>query len=741
MDKLKIRLENCYGIKKLQHDFDFTKHNSFVVYASNGSMKTSFAKTFKDLSNGKIASDEIFPTRDTIMEIKDETGKDLTKDEVFVIKSYEEEYKPTNVETLLINKEMKQRYNEIFDVINNKKAVLIKKLQEQSGIKKNPDEVMSLDMVAKFDVASVFEVLESIQFKLKRDDSENPELKLATYKYGKIFNEKSADLLQGEDFKSKLENYIKTYDALLASSTFFKKDTFDHNNAADVVKNLKKNGLLKAGHKLLLFIGGEWKEITDEKELEKMIEAEKESILSDKNLKKSYEEVNTVLTKNESIKDFADYIKQNQGLLSELSNIPLLKRNLWTSYLLEQKELCIDLIESYSATMDSSKEIKAKIKEENSKWQDVVDKFNRRFYVPFRIDIEDKEEKILGLSDVKSFKFVFEDKDTSEKRSLKEDEIKSILSQGERRALYLLNVIFDIETRKELNKPTLFVVDDIADSFDYQNKYAIIEYLKDIAEENKNKFYQIILTHNYDFYRTISQRLLFGNYNEVKPHKLHAVKYSDRVELRPDKYQKNPFDSWKQELSKDNILVASIPFIRNLTEYCSGNKSNEEYNKLTSLLHIKADTSSILVKDLSAIINTVIPSANVSNIGNQNKPVKEIIYNVSDEILKITEEFMELENKIVLSIAIRLKAEEFMIGKIKAEDPNFIPSDSNQTIDLIKKYRTLNTKEEKVVLLVDRVNLMTPENIHLNSFMYEPILDMSNRKLKEIYSEISALQK
>jgi hypothetical protein len=29
----------------------------------------------------------------------------------------------------------------------------------------------------------------------------------------------------------------------------------------------------------------------------------------------------------------------------------------------------------------------------------------------------------------------------------------------------------------------LLVVDDIADSFDYKNKYAIIQYLKDIAEE------------------------------------------------------------------------------------------------------------------------------------------------------------------------------------------------------------------------------------------------------------------
>lgn len=59
----------------------------------------------------------------------------------------------------------------------------------------------------------------------------------------------------------------------------------------------------------------------------------------------------------------------------------------------------------------------------------------------------------------------------------------AVLSNGELRALYLLNIIFDVEARKKNNIETLFIVDDIADSFDYKNKYAIIEYLKDIAKQ------------------------------------------------------------------------------------------------------------------------------------------------------------------------------------------------------------------------------------------------------------------
>ena len=45
------------------------------------------------------------------------------------------------------------------------------------------------------------------------------------------------------------------------------------------------------------------------------------------------------------------------------------------------------------------------------------------------------------------------------------------------------------------------MVDDLADSFDYQNKYAIIQYLKDTSGDGFFKL--IVMTHNFDFFRTI----------------------------------------------------------------------------------------------------------------------------------------------------------------------------------------------------------------------------------------------
>ena len=92
-----------------------------------------------------------------------------------------------------------------------------------------------------------------------------------------------------------------------------------------------------------------------------------------------------------------------------------------------------------------------------------------------------------------------------------------VLSNGEKRALYILNLIFEIEALIKLNKDVLLIVDDIADSFDYKNKYAIIEYLNDILKSGI--FRMIILTHNFDFYRTVVNRLGISRKNSFMVYK------------------------------------------------------------------------------------------------------------------------------------------------------------------------------------------------------------------------------
>lgn len=116
-----------------------------------------------------------------------------------------------------------------------------------------------------------------------------------------------------------------------------------------------------------------------------------------------------------------------------------------------------------------------------------------------------------NLDDIKKIKDYYEDTNII---SIEKDTLLNVLSQGEKRALYILNIIFEIEARKELKQPSVLIIDDIADSFDYKNKYAIIEYLKEIT--TSNNFYQLILTHNFDFYRTTYGRLGIPRANRLQ---------------------------------------------------------------------------------------------------------------------------------------------------------------------------------------------------------------------------------
>ena len=117
------------------------------------------------------------------------------------------------------------------------------------------------------------------------------------------------------------------------------------------------------------------------------------------------------------------------------------------------------------------------------------------FSCHLKLEAKNRVAVMLGQAPAVDLAFTYLDGD--EFAVIEKTELLTVLSTGERKALYILNVIFEIERRKKDCQKTLVVIDDLADSFDYQNKYAIIQYLKDISEDGF--FNQIIMTHNFDF--------------------------------------------------------------------------------------------------------------------------------------------------------------------------------------------------------------------------------------------------
>jgi hypothetical protein len=247
----------------------------------------------------------------------------------------------------------------------------------------------------------------------------------------------------------------------------------------------------------------------------------------------------------------------------------------------------------------------------------------------------------------------------------------------------------------------------------------------------------VILTHNFDFYRTVQDRVMSGGsrYNNSYV----ALKETDRISLvKPSyKYISNPFKNWKNELTNKTKLIASISFARNIAELVG---EDVNFNKLTSILHVKEDSRSIKVKDLENIFREIFKDLNGLTLDNHQKIVFDLIFEVAEEICRsLADVGLNLENKVALSIAIRLTAEKFIIEKI--QNPAYVLSiKSNQTGMLLSKYKEVFPEDYRSIEVLEKVNLITPENIHLNSFMYEPIIDISDHHLKDLYSEIKQLQ-
>ena len=181
--------------------------------------------------------------------------------------------------------------------------------------------------------------------------------------------------------------------------------------------------------------------------------------------------------------------------------------------------------------------------------------------------------------------------------------------------------------------------------------------------------------------------------------------------------------------------VACIPFMRNLVEFTKDTK-NSDYKTLSSLLHIRDNTDTITDIELFAIFEKIF-GEKPSSANPTDHTALNLIYQEADKCVGAATG-ANFENKIVMSIAARLRAEQYLRGRCKSLVSAEQLSD-NQTTALLKRFRQAFPEDLNSIRVIEQVILMTPENIHLNSFMYEPILDMSDDHLRKIYCEVKAL--
>ncbi|MBR0466998.1 MAG: hypothetical protein IJJ40_05880 [Clostridia bacterium] len=739
MDVLSVNLEHCFGIESLNYEFDFTKGNVFAVYARNGLMKTSFAKVFKKLqmSKSKEIRDEIFGI-DGNAEVKCD-GMDIAPENIFVIKSFENSYQ-ADITSLLINEDIKTRLKDVLKARDK----FLKALEKDSELKikktSSGKTVFELEptIILDFGFEESSLLVNVLSFR-----GQAPEVDFSSIPYQRIFDAGVIRKINSAEFQSKIRDYISRSEEIYSSYAFLSKGNLTLPKLKNVHKSLKNEKYFSQGNKIFLAESGNIENIDE-------LSAKIEEVEGHLRTVPEFQEIEKLLSDAKGTQ-LRDIIEVNPDIVEWLTieRLPELKKCLWLSYIQKNSILYEDLCDKYETL---SREID-NVDLDDTPWKKALEIYDKRFSVPYKMEIENLKGAIIGES-IPRVVFSFTNGKDMKKLSRDELDDLDVLSQGEKRALYLLNIIFEIEKIKNSGCEALFIVDDIADSFDYKNKYAIVEYLYEIAQNDK--YSMIVLSHNFDFYRTISSRLGLKREN-----RLCANIKDGSVCFVQEFYQNQPFIQWKKHPNEQNI-IAMIPFVRNLVEYGrdmhvavpGDDETNNDYSLLTTLLHEKAETNNMRFLDLNELYSTYLGIDRFETSVDLNKKIMDTLYEICDAI---TIEHSELENKVLLSMAIRHKAEAFMKKEIREYTGQItwrvnrrtnntgtsnqfllaIESKANQTRELLNGYKQFG--ENAKIGTIEEVAIMTPENIHLNSFMYEPIMDMDIAELISLYRQCKML--
>ena len=743
------RFSNCYGIKEFTlTNIDFTRCNKAIIYAPNGVMKTSFSKVFEDIAHGKASSDRIFRDAITSYAITyyasqynytSASPRNLptATDKIYVVNSFADKFEFTKetVGTLLADETTRNEYNVLIEEFSGEVRQIEENLRQLTGLTKPKikETLMSdLSLPAIADWPDIFEKL----FELMPQYTEQAFFN--DVNYNELFNDKALAIYQKPEFRQSIVAYIESLGALLASSSVLSR-RFTDRSAEALSKAFSGNNLFEAQHKIQLRDGttvdslDEWNRIIED-QLQILYQTPELSTVF-KNLKK-------LLTANSEGSRVRDIIVAHREIIPFLQDIPSLKIQVWLNCLTRLDRPFEDYYTRISGYTDRIRRLYEKASEQSARWQEVVSEFNRRFRVPFEVKINNKANVLLkDEAPNLSFTYSRGSGDSLQTTELAKDELMISLSMGEKRALYLLYILFDLERirRQAVSGAGKFLIiaDDIADSFDYKNKYAIIEYLNDLSQNNGIDL--LMLTHNFDFYRTVKLRL-----DVKRPNCFIAQKNADGViSMTVFRYQKDFFkkvikarieNGQIDTEEKKTLLIASIPFYRNLCEY-SG--KDDDYLKLTCFLHQKTsplNTDTIMLSDLWSIVRGYLNNAAFCG---SDELYCSALQRIATSIIGDTTDEVCLENKLLISIATRLTIEKFLKRKLLENGQPCVDSESNQTREWFKQAESYLTTSEKNV--VEEVNLITPESIHLNAFMYEPLIDISSWTLKDLYQRAVAL--
>lgn len=722
MDELKINLENCYGIGKLDETISFSDSVAAVIYAPNGSMKTSLTKTMKSLIEGKTPKDEFYSARVSTADVKIDRN-DISSENLYIFSNTDADTSK-RVSKFLADSTLKAQYDAIVGELDDFKKELNKDIKSVSHSSDCEKEIVSAFSSAPED--TIFDCYLRVANILEQENKQYP---VYDFKFNDVFDTGEKVKVFLNTNKDDIVDYFNRYESLLVGSRLFSsgEESFGTYQVDSLIKAVSDNRFFKAEHKMVLKGGNE---LSTSQALQDIVTQEKEKLFEDEKLKKIFDKIDSKLQGNENLRKFKEVIHQCPELIPQLVDYDTCIRNILLGYIQKSSESFNAFVGKYYEKKDELKQIIERASLQQQKWQEIIDLFNSRFYVPFQVEINNVSEVLLHEKTAQ-LKFTYKDGQDApvqqEKSSLMQN-----LSLGEQHALNILQNLFEIEARKTEGKETLLVFDDVADSFDYRNKYAIVEYLNDIKDYGIFKL--LILTHNFDFYRTVVSRL------DVKEHYFVSRDDDRRISFHVGTHNpdilKNRFIS---RINEAKSFIGLIPFARNIIEYTDGADA-PDYALLTSCLHYKDDTNNIKCSQLYDVFKNRINSIGAKVIDFGEKKYYVLLMESAEDLANGNFNDVDLPSKLVLSIAIRLLADKYMKSVLTSDQLAGAKLSKNQTGVLFERMKQYYSgSHPDTIRLLNKAFMYTSETIHLNNFMFEPLVDVSMIQLIDLYKQVKTL--
>ena len=715
------KFKNVYGINNLKGVSSINKNA--LIYAPNGGTKTSLALGFKSISNGIMPNDRIFEKEceyKFYLNNKLYSNENITSIDNIVVYNFEEYYKESlensgsKMNLLTISTKLQKKYGEIYQDCLNRIEILSKKISSIIGNKKKEDDNLSVSLdffksnFKLYNWKDIVVFLSNIEWEDKIEITTN---------ICNILNENTIPIISSNNFIEKVNKLNETLDSKIKSILF--RGNFGSIEASKLIKELSSDGFFEAGHAIKLL--GKDDLITSSLQFEEIYNEQVNIIYNDAQTKKDVEDLISKINKNKATREIRNFIALPE-ILTQMNDFDKFCTKLLAGCL---QDLESEIKETSKIILDSEKSINdlmAEAENERTKWEEICELFNSRFIVPFEISIKDRFNSIIGKS-YPTFEIKY--KKNEMEKVIKEELLKQTLSTGELRALTILHFLFDLNISVNKNDETFVILDDIVDSFDYKNKYAMIEYISEISK--KNKIICWVLTHNFDFFSSCKYRVRDFDKYYIKQNKdsENFQKFKENIigggmEL---------FSNWKEavnNISDEKKLIALIPVCRNLVELKYGIQDNR-YLTLCDVLHYRTNTKNILIKDINPIF---LDTFNISCNIDSTRKIFDILFEQLNELVTSNlSNNIGLDDKIILAIGIRIGM-EIIFNKY---NPTLINLDLplGEEYELVKQHFDYDDKK-----IFSKALISIPEFVHLNSFMYEPLIDIPTVILRKIYLDI-----